>query len=620
MYIIRTVSKSKNNSSDKYYTYRLMESLRVGEKVKKITLLNLGSDFSVEQKDWRVLADRVSDIISQTPTLFEIDATIESLAQQYAIKIIASKAKVLDSAKDGDDVSDSEDTYKEVDVTTIKNSNPKTIGVEHILYETIQELQLPDKLQELGLTNIQINSAIGTLIAKATNPSSEAKAFDWLCDTSAINELIGCDFNQISSNNIYRISDKLYTHKEELEQHLYTQQKKIFNYEETITLYDLTNTYFEGGAKGVERAKRGRSKEKRSDAPIITLGVMLDSSGFVRKSEIFDGNVSEGKTFQGMLDKLQVAKKDKNLLNATSSLVVMDAGIATQENIDYLVAHNYEYIVVSRKRDKEFDETKATAVKLNGKDEVLVRAQKVINEETGEIELFVHSQARELKEEAMQKRVQDIFLEKLQYLKDGLTIKRRTKVYEKVLESIGRLKEKYSAIAQYYSVVTTKDPDGDNAIDIVWSEKKSLDKKSSINGVYCLRSNNTTMDEQTMWKTYTTLTDLEAVFKSLKSELGLRPIFHQTQSRVDGHLFITLLAYSVIHTIRYKLKRKGINYSWSKIRDILSNRVRVTTSMKCKDGTTLYIRQSTELTEKQKEIYDALKINHQAGEVTHAYT
>ena len=127
------------------------------------------------------------------------------------------------------------------------------------------------------------------------------------------------------------------------------------------------------------------------------------------------------------------------------------------------------------------------------------------------------------------------------------------------------------------------------------------------------------MDEQTLWKTYTTLTDLEAVFKSLKSELGLRPIFHQKQSRVDGHLFITLLAYSVIHTIRYKLKKEGINYSWGTIRDILSNRARVTTSMKCKDGSMLYIRQSTELTEEQKEIYDVLKINHQAGEVTRTY-
>jgi len=607
MYIIRTLSKSKKNSTEKYYTYRLIESTRIGKKVKKITLLNLGSDFNVEQEDWAELSSRINDILNQTPRLFEIDKDLESLAQQYAMRIIASKAKIVKSE---------EDKYKEIDVTTVKNSNPKQIGVEHIVHETIKMLELDSKLEDLGFTNIQVNSAIGTLVAKIAKPSSDIKTYNWLCSTSAINEILGCDFNQVSSNNIYRVADKLFSCKDELEVHLYNKQKEIFNYDETITLYDLTNTYFEGSAEDIERAKRGRSKEKRSDAPLVTLGVMLDSSGFVRKSEIFDGNIGEPTTFKGMLDKLKV-NKTQNILTWNSSLVVMDAGIASQENIDYLVANGYEYIVVSRKKDKQFDESKSTPVKLDSKENVIVRAQKVINEESGEVELFVHSQARELKENAMQTRVQTIFLEKLQYLKDGLTIKRRTKKYEKVIESIGRLKQQYSAIAQYYNLSVTKDPNGDNAIDIIWKEKKSLDNKSSINGVYCLRSNNTTMDEKTLWKTYTTLTDLEAVFKSLKSELGLRPIPHQTQSRVDGHLFITLLSYySIIHTIRYKLKQKGIHYSWNTIREILETRDMITTSMRCKDGSMLYIRQSVELNDRQKEIYNALEIGHQAGEVS----
>jgi len=610
MYIIRTLSKSKKNSTEKYYTYRLIESTRIGKKVKKITLLNLGSDFNVEQEDWAELSSRINDILNQTPRLFEIDKDLESLAQQYAMRIIASKAKIVKSE---------EDKYKEIDVTTVKNSNPKQIGVEHIVHETIKMLELDSKLEDLGFTNIQVNSAIGTLVAKIAKPSSDIKTYNWLCSTSAINEILGCDFNQVSSNNIYRVADKLFSCKDELEVHLYNRQKEIFNYDETITLYDLTNTYFEGSAEDIERAKRGRrSKEKRSDAPLVTLSVMLDSSGFVRKSEIFDGNIGEPTTFKGMLDKLKV-NKTQNILTWNSSLVVMDAGIASQENIDYLVANGYEYIVVSRKKDKQFDESKSTPVKLDSKENVIVRAQKVINEESGEVELFVHSQARELKENAMQTRVQTIFLEKLQYLKDGLTIKRRTKKYEKVIESIGRLKQQYSAIAQYYNLSVTKDPNGDNAIDIIWKEKKSLDNKSSINGVYCLRSNNTTMDEKTLWKTYTTLTDLEAVFKSLKSELGLRPIFHQTQSRVDGHLFITLLSYSIIHTIRYKLKQKGIHYSWNTIREILETRDMITTSMRCKDGSMLYIRQSVELNDRQKEIYNALEIGHQAGEVSRFY-
>ena len=614
MYIIKTISKSKKDSTQNYYTYRLMESIRIGKKVKKKTLLNLGSEFSVEQTAWATLSTRIDEIIKQTPTLFVIDKDLETLAQQYALRIISAQAII-----EVDTMVSDEDRYKEIDPATIKNSDIKDIGIENILYETIKELKLDTKLQELGFTNVQYNSAIGTIIAKIANPSSEAKAYEWLCNISGLNELIGCDYNKISSNSIYRVSDKLFANKEIIEEHLYTTQKEIFDYEETITLYDLTNTYFEGGAEAIDKAKRGRSKEKRTDAPIITLAVMLDSGGFVRKSEIFDGNISEPTTFKEMLDKLKVPQKDTNLLNAHKSLVIMDAGIASQENIDYLIANKYEYLVVSRKQNKQFDEAKSTPVKLDKDDNAIVRAMKVVNEETKEIELFIHSVAREAKEEAMQTRVQILFIDKLQYLKDGLSLKRRTKDYTKVIETIGRLKQKYPLISQYYSTIVTKDPDSNNAIDITWSEKKTLDNKSAINGIYCLRTNNQTMDEKTLWKTYTTLTDLESVFKSLKSELGLRPIFHQTQTRVDGHLFITLLAYSIIHTIRYKLKQKDIHYSWDTIRDILRNQKRITTSMKCKDNTTLYIRQSSELNDRQKEIYDALGIKYRAGDVTKTF-
>ena len=312
MYIIKTISKSKKDSTQNYYTYRLMESIRIGKKVKKRTVLNLGSDFALEQEYWSILSKRIDEIIKQIPTLFVVDKEIEALAQQYALRIISTQAVV-------DTTIEAEDRYKEIDTTTVKSSDIKDVGIENIVYETIKELKLDTKLKELGFTTVQYNSAIGTLVAKIANPSSDAKAYDWLCNTSAINELIGCDYNKISSNGIYRVSDKLFANKDVIEKHLYDTQKQIFNYEETITLYDLTNTYFEGGADSIKKAKRGRSKEKRSDAPIITLAVMLDSSGFVRKSDIFDGNVSEPTTFKAMLDALAVPKKDKNLLNAHKS-------------------------------------------------------------------------------------------------------------------------------------------------------------------------------------------------------------------------------------------------------------------------------------------------------------
>lgn len=615
MYIIKTTSKSKKDSKKKYYTFRLVQSLRVGKSSKKITLLNLGADFSVEQEHWADLSRRIEEIINKSPSLFPLNKKLESLALEYANKIISSQCNKQQSIADKE-----EDTnrYKEVDTISIKNSDSKSIGCEHIIYETIQKLKLPLVFQDLGFTKLQINSAIGTIVAKMVNPSSDIQTHRWLCRTSGINELLGCDFNSISQNNIYRIADKLFEHKDTLEQHLYNTQKQIFEYEETITLYDLTNTYFEGGAKNIQKAKRGRSKEKRSDAPLVTLAIMLDSSGFVRKSEIFDGNIGEPTTFALMLDKLAIPKKEISLLSK-KSLVVMDAGIASEENIAYLINNNYEYIVVSRKKEKEFNKEQSVPVKLDTKEEIIVRAVKTVNEETKEVELIVHSSAKELKESAMLSRVQNLFIEKLQYLKDGLLLPRRIKEYDKILINIGRLTQQYASIAHHYTIEIHKEKDGKNATDIIWSEKESIKSKTSSNGVYMLRSNCTDMDEKTLWKTYTTLTDLEAVFRSLKSELGLRPIFHQTQSRVDGHLFLTLLAYSIVHTIRYKLKQNDIHYSWDRIKEILNTTCRITTSMKCKDGTSLYIRQSEEITTEQKEIYDILNIKYEAGETTRVY-
>jgi len=632
MFIRRTVSKSKKYNEEKYYTYRLVESYRVNGKVKQRVLLNLGADFSLDKDKWSILSTRVEDIVKQRETLFDIDdKEIESLAQQYALQLITLSAN-------SDNEEDKE--YKEIDINSINSVNPKTIGSEYIVYETIKELELPNLFERLDFTPMQRDSAIGTLIAKACSPASDKKTIEWLRDISGAGELYNCDYNSISSNSIYRVADTLLNHKDTIERHLYDKSKEIFQYDETITLYDLTNTYFEGDAKDITKAARGRSKEKRSDAKIVTLAVILDSSGFVKRSTIFKGNISEPSTLKEMIDGLSSIDtddtnnnnsnnkdKDTNILKPNSkdnkTLVVMDAGIASQENIDYLATGGYEYLVVSRKRDKQFDENEATVVKTDIDDNAIVKAQRVeIRDEKDniqEIELYCHSKPREAKENSMQQRVQTKFTEALDYLNDGLTKPRRMKKYDKVLEKIGSLKSTYASIAKYYTVNVKKDPNSDNAISITYKEKIGTDDKSAINGVYCLRTNNTTMDSKTLWKTYTTLTDLEAVFRTLKTELGLRPIFHKTSARVDAHLFITLLAYTIIHTIRYKLKAKGINYSWTTIRDITQNQVRVTTTAKCKDGEILYLRKSSIPNEKQKEIYNTLEINHKAGVTTKTY-
>jgi len=417
---------------------------------------------------------------------------------------------------------------------------------------------------------------------------------------------------------IYQISDILLKHKKELEQHLYERQRSIFQFEETITLYDLTNTYFEGSGKYNDLAAHGHSKEKRSDCPLVTLGLVLDSSGFPIRSEVFAGNASEPQTLAEMIEGLKRSPfeqaentESQQLFKQGKPTIVMDAGIATEDNINWLKKKQYHYLVVSRKRHREFSEKDAMVVKTDK--DCTVKAYKKLNDKTGEVELYCYSTRREDKERAIYNRFSTRFEEALDKLDSGLHKKRCVKKYDKVLLSLGRLKQKYSRAAKNYRITVKKDKKTGNATRIIREKKQLPNSTDSYPGVYCLRTDQNSWDESTLWRTYTMLTDLEAVFRSLKSELGLRPVFHQKTERVSGHLFITLLAYHLIHTIRCQLKMNNIHSSWSNLRKQLKGQDRITVSMNCQNGETVHIRKSTRPEPRQQVIYDALGLTHYPG-------
>ena len=595
MFIRQTTIKSRKRG-EPYTTYRLVESERVKGRMKQRILLNLGRHFEIPKQEWRSLASRIEQLIGgQTAFLsIELPTELESLAQRYAAQILASRCEeVMESG-----------AFQSVDPDTLELVRPRRVGIEQLALHAIEQLALKEKLAKLGFNRHQLAAALGNIVARMAFPSSERASHDWLGRRSGLGELLGYDFEAMGLDRLYQASDQLYKHKAALESHLYGCERALFSFEETITLYDLTNTFFEGEVKGVSKAKRGRSKEKRSDRPLITLGLVLDGSGFPRTSEFFPGNASEPETLEVMLTRLNSRK---------GSTVVMDAGIASEENIAWLVEHGYRYLVVSRKRKREFDDEQAVTVKATPGQ--TVRIQRVVNTETGEVELHCHSQAREQKEQAMQDLFSERFESALQSLSEGLSKKGTTKRYDKVLERIGRLKEKYRRAAQHYEIRVEHDEQSGKATAIDWKRKEKTHTQATHPGVYCLRTNLDEWDETTLWNTYTMLTDLEAVFRSLKSELGLRPNYHQKETRIEGHLFITLLAYHLVHTIRIQLKAKGIHDSWETLRRKLENQQRITVSLKREDGKTLHIRKATRAEPHQKVIYDALGIAPQPGQI-----
>jgi transposase len=597
MYIRRTTIKSRKDGGQ-YYSYRLVESRRTEKGVKQQTLLNLGVNFSLPREQWPDLTKRIEAILNGRHSLFEIDSEIEKLAQNIASRIVLSHQDVEDS--------DNRD-YREIDPDTIELTRPRSVGAEHVTLEALRSLELDKILEELGFNGPQTAAAIGTIIGRACHPGSELGTHAWLQDHSGLGELIDHDFNKLSLYGMYQISDKLFDQKGSIEHQLFERERNLFSLEETITLYDLTNTYFEGQCSGNVLAAHGHSKEKRSDCPLVTLGLVLDSSGFPRRSHVYEGNVNEPRTLSEMLRDLE---KD-GLSTGQKPTVVMDAGIATEDNITWLKEHHYPYLVVSRKKHREFDVEQSVVVKKD--DECTVRAQEVIDEETQEKLLYCHSTKREKKDQAIGDRFVSRFEEELLKLSNGLYKKRCLKKYDKVMVKIGRLRQKYSKVSSRYTISVKKDDKTGNATEITWQQQPKPETTDTHPGVYCLRTSQTGWDESTLWKTYTMLTDLEAVFRSLKSELGLRPVHHQIARRVSGHLFITVLAYHLVHTIRFRLKQAGIHSSWATIRKILSSHCRMTVSMQCKNGDTLHVRKSNRPEKSQLQIYSALGIKSHPG-------
>jgi len=597
MYIRRTTTTG-SNAKKAYYTYRLVETERVNGKVKQRTVLNLGRHFKVAKDDWKPLVSRISQLLGVQNDLFSValDVELEQMAQNYASRIITSCSSKNTSRALSEHYSISPDNMMFI--------RPRRVGIEYLTLHAVSQLGLDQKLRALGFTQPQMAAALGNIVARVAAPASERATHHWLQQISGLGELIDYHYEDMPLEHLYRISDRLWKHKDALEKHLYQQERNLFGFEETITLYDLTNTFFEGIATSNPKAKFGRSKEKRTDCPLVTLGLVLDSSGFPRRSEIFAGNISEGDTLKDMLTGLGASK---------GVMVILDAGIASEANIQWLAEQGYRYLVVSRKRNREFNADEAITVKQTPEQQVQV--QRIHNKETGEVKLYCYSQLREKKEQAIQDHFATRFEEELQRITEGLQKKGCIKRYDKILERIGRLKQKYARAAQHYTITVTPDSNTELTESIQWKRQPKQNSQATHPGVYCLRTNETQWDEALLWKTYTLLTDLEGVFRSLKSELGMRPIYHRNEERVNGHIFITVLAYHLVQTLRSQLKTQGIHDSWQTLRKKMENQQRVTATFNCENGDVLHLRKTTQPEPEQVEIYSALGLDILPGSI-----
>lgn len=599
--------KKKNKGYTKVFKYHhLVESIRTKDGPRQILIHNLGS-LDLPKKDWPLLAGRIEELIKGCPGIFVSSPKIEQLAVFYSNKIIEKRSVSFKQEKD----------YHRIDVNQTQISGCKSIGTEYIAYSYLKRLELDKYLETCNFSQRQIEVAFLLIIGRIVNPGSELHTYHWAKENTALDELMDTDFSKLSKDILYKVSDKLHANKRGIENFLAEKERSIFNLKETIILYDLTNTYFEGRSQGIDSAKFGRSKEKRSDCRLLTLGLIIDEDGYPKASRILPGNQSEPESLSKIINQLRElnCKKDVLLLDDEPITVVMDAGIATEDNLKMLRGDEsnkrIHYIAVSRHKPDEYVDEDAELLTVregkNKKVEVkIVQGDKIKDKDTF---LYCKSDAKQRKEEGMRNKFIELIEQGLENISRGLTRKGGTKRFDKVCERVGRIRQKYPIISSYYKidVIPSKKKKG-YAENIKWEYIKKEQSDLKFSGRYYLRTDRTDLDEKEIFDIYVMLTRLENVFRHLKSDLRLRPNHHQKEHRAKGHIFITVLAYHVLNSILNRLQTCDYSISLSRIKRILSTHMRCTTELTTDKNETIYIRKCSRPNYNQKQIYSMLQL------------
>lgn len=601
MFIKHTI-KTDKKTAVQYRYLRLCESYRIANKTRHRTIINLGLipllDTREKQKEF---ADRIEQLLTGSSLIFlnPLPKEMEAVAQKFYKKIKEKKIAASKQSQIHPEQTQEKD-FDTIDLNSIETEEVKELGSEWLCYQAIEELGLRKFLEQQGWDKWQIEVALIHLISKAVYPASEHKTEQWIHENSSVAELFSVESLKINRHHLYEVSRRLYGVKEKIEPFLSSKTNELFDLQDKIILYDLTNTYFEGRKVDSSLAQFGRSKEKRSDAKLIALALVTNAEGFVKYSKIYKGNIADCQTLETTLTELSMATSGQD----RKPLVVIDAGIATNDNLKMLKEKGYHYLCVTRSKLKEYKAVKTDQelIKLYDKRDHVIEVQRIVKENNPDAFLYVRSAQKAKKEASMSSHFSIRFEEELDTLSSGLSKKGTTKKLDKVWERIGRIKERYPTANKFYTIdVQSKDA---IATRVQWSRKNT--ELKNTDGVYFLRSSQEDLNETALWNIYNTLTEIEATFRTLKTDLSLRPIYHKKDINSEAHIFLGILAYSVVATIRYRLKQKSIHYDWSNIIRKMNTQKNVTTSMLNEKGKKILVKTCSNPTPEVMEIYEAM--------------
>lgn len=392
-------------------------------------------------------------------------------------------------------------------------------------------------------------------IARLCEPSSELHiAEDWYRRT-ALQDLLEIPPEKVNENRLYRALDQILDHKEALEKHLKEKLGTLFNLKYDLMLYDVTSTYFEGAAAANPLAQRGHSRDQRPDCKQVCIALVVTRDGMPLGYELFAGNRTDVTTVEEVVESME------RKYGRADRVWVMDRGMTSEENLEFLRERKSQYLVGTPKSDlKKFE---AALLK---NDWTVVRegleVKQVSSADGSETFILCRSQDRKAKEKAMHDRFSVRIEKALDSLARRLKKARRSLDIRKVERQIGRMLGRNSRAAAAYKIEVEPTTDHPSGLRLSWGREPGWSEWARLTeGCYLLRSNIRNWSPQDLWQTYIQLVQAEAAFRIHKSELSIRPIWHQKEERVQAHILVCFLGYVLWKMLEHWQSKAGLGNS-----------------------------------------------------------
>jgi transposase len=457
-------------------------------------------------------------------------------------------------------------------------------------------------------------SRVAALLAinRLCAPGSELAIEQRWYPSTALDDLLGIEDGQLNDTRLYRCLDRILPHKTKLEQHLKQRYGELFGAEFDVLLYDLTSTYVEGAAEKNPMMRRGYSRDHRPDCEQMVIALIVNQEGFPFSYETFDGNRADVSTMETILRMVE------RKYGKARRIWVFDRGIVSEENLAAIRKRGGQYLVgTPRSHMKQFE------AELLKEDWTQVRPEVKVKQVTipqgEETYILCHTEGRQEKEKAIRKRFSCRMEDALKRLAKTIA-SGRLKDRNKMERRLGGIQARHGSVRDLYEVALRDTPEG---VRLFWHVKEDRQNWRKLReGSYLLRTNLKADTVEQLWSQYMQLTEAEAAFRALKSQLSIRPLFHQLESRVKAHVMVAFLGYALWVTLKHLLKRRpaivpketlsgvdnAVPLSPMKAIALLSTLQSADIILPTTDGRELRLRRITEPSPEQKSLLHQLRI------------